>query len=267
MNTYLTTWNSAYSIGHEKVDQEHKKLFEIASKAYNCENNKTELMLIIKELIKYTKFHFSNEENYMESIGYKNIEEHKNIHKEIVNKLNQLIKKLKTSPIEDNIKELSNFINTNLLQHILIVDKKVHHSMKSREDLKKYFAWKSSYEVKDKKIDNEHKELFKVAIEALNYHDKDIKKHIKTTINKLYEYMKCHFENEEKYMASIEYSDLKNHVAQHKKIINEMNSFIKSIPLLTLVDFERKLIEYIDIWLIGHIIYEDRKIVNENNNK
>lgn len=255
------SWDNAYSIGHDKVDKEHKRLFEIASEIYQCNNNKEEVMSIVKELIKYTKFHFKNEENYMKSIGYAGLEEHSNIHNQIVQNLNVLVKKFPTMQVGEIVKSLTDFIYSGILQHILLVDKKVHHTMKSRLELKHHFQWKNDYKINHEIIDKEHEELFKIALKALNYHDKDIKKHIKKTISELYEYMKKHFENEEDYMLEIGYPELGQHIDQHMKIIEEMNNFIKSIPTLKLIDFERKLIEYIDIWLINHILYEDRKIL------
>lgn len=261
MNFNLLTWDESYKIGNNKVDSEHKKLFDIASKIYQNKINKEELMLIVKELVKYTKFHFANEENYMQSIDYEKVKEHKEIHKGIVNDLNKIIKELGTISLEEAIEKLSDFIYSGILQHILLVDKRVHFNMKSREELKSHFAWKNSYKINYESIDKEHEELFKLAIEALNYHDKDIKKHIRITIKKLYDYMQTHFKHEEEYMRNIAYLNLKEHMAQHEIIIKEMNNFIKSIPNLKIEEFERNLIEYIDIWLIGHIIYEDRKIV------
>ncbi|GEM_PF-3987588 len=41
-----------------------------------------------------------------------------------------------------------------------------------------------------------------------------------------------------------------------------MNLFIKEIPILVPEIVERKVIEYIDIWLVNHIVYEDQKISN-----
>lgn len=122
--------------------------------------------------------------------------------------------------------------------------------------------WRSDYKVFDEMIDKEHKELFDISLKALDYHGTDIKTHVKLTITELYEYMKKHFENEEKYMQEIGYINFEEHKILHEKIINQMNEFLKSLPKLKIVDFEKKLIEYMDIWLINHILYEDRKIIS-----
>jgi hemerythrin len=75
--------------------------------------------------------------------------------------------------------------------------------------------------------------------------------------------MKSHFEHEEKYMTSINYPESYDHTILHEKIIEEMNNFLKSISKMSIEEVERRLIEYIDIWLINHILYEDRKIIRK----
>lgn len=257
----ITTWDNAYSIGHDKIDQEHEKLFDIANKIYSC-NDKDTLINIVKELIKYTKFHFKNEENFMEAIAYTDLKYHKKLHSLLVASLNKIIQNLRDQTIEKSISQLSSLVNNNILQHILLEDKKVHHAIKSREDLKERFRWRVEYKLKNELLDKEHEQLFIIALDSLNYNKKDIKTYIKITINKLYEYMKTHFEHEEAYMEEINYPLLEEHKKLHENIIIQMNEFIKKLAKLNIEEFEKKLIEYMDIWLINHILYEDRKFIN-----
>ena len=82
-----------YKIGVEQIDEQHKKLFELADKAYML--LKDELVIdkydkiveILEELKEYTIFHFRSEEEYMQSIGYKRLftqkVEHDNFIKEL----------------------------------------------------------------------------------------------------------------------------------------------------------------------------------------
>lgn len=261
-NNEMVNWDDAYSIGHDKIDSEHKRLFEIAKEIYTCPKDTNSVMEIVKELVRYTKVHFRNEENYMRSIDFPNLEEHAKIHREIIDSLNATIQRIKSLPVEEIIKNVSIFIYGSVLQHILVEDKKVHHARRTREELKEIFRWKSDYKVDQEQIDEEHKKLFEIAIRALNYNDTDIKAHIRLTIGELYTYMKTHFENEEKYMQDIGYPEAYSHSVLHDKIIEQMNDFIKTLPSLKIEEFERKLIEYMDIWLINHILFEDRKISN-----
>jgi hemerythrin len=68
-----------YYTGIDFIDQEHTKLFEIANKAYEVLTNDfipdkyDYIVEVINELRDYTKYHFSHEESYMNSISYKRI--------------------------------------------------------------------------------------------------------------------------------------------------------------------------------------------------
>lgn len=260
MSTVIS-WDKAFSVGHEKIDSEHKKLFEIANKIPKYKNDQKKVLEIIKELISYTNFHFKNEEVVMELAGYKDLEKHKQLHKELIKSLSSTIKEMKTLNLEEVIDKLNSLVNDNIVQHILIEDKKFHHNIKNRDQLKTNFKWNSQYKVYEERIDKEHKVLFDIALKALDYHDTDIKSHIKITINELYDYMKTHFSHEEEFMEKIKYPKIEEHKKIHSSIIEQMNEFIKSLSKISIIEFERKLIEYIDIWLIGHILYEDRKII------
>ncbi|MDE6885925.1 MAG: hypothetical protein K2P17_02645 [Helicobacteraceae bacterium] len=77
-------WKDEYSIHNEHLDNQHKKLFEIAKRADNMvkeQIDSQEVKKVILELFNYMKTHFHDEELYMESIGYSKLREHKEIHK------------------------------------------------------------------------------------------------------------------------------------------------------------------------------------------
>jgi len=257
----VTAWDDAFSIGHEKIDSEHKRLFEIAAKIYEYSNEPEMIIKIVRELVLYTKFHFKNEEDFMRSINFKGLDKHKKLHKKVIDELNIIVKNINTRTIEESVFKLNTLVNKNILQHILIEDKKVHHAIKTREELKDNFKWKKEYKVCNKLLDEEHQQLFDIAENALDYNNTDIKTHIKITINELYDYMKVHFEDEERYMKEIGYPQFDEHKILHESIIHQMNDFIKQLSTLSIIEFEKKLIEYMDIWLINHILYEDRKII------
>lgn len=111
------------------IDEQHKRLFEIANEAYTLLTNEfvvdkyDEIIEIINELKSYTKFHFKTEENYMESIGYRKIFSQKVAHKEFIDEL----EKININDIDLNqekaIRELLSFLNSWLIDHILHCDK------------------------------------------------------------------------------------------------------------------------------------------------
>ncbi len=118
-----------YYLGVDVIDQEHKKLFEIAEEAYKLLNDEfvpdkfDYIAKILEELKNYTIFHFEDEEKYMENIQYKKVFSHKIEHQEFIEKLNQIDLK----EIEENqdkaLLEILNFLNDWLVNHILYTDK------------------------------------------------------------------------------------------------------------------------------------------------
>ncbi len=68
-------------------------------------------------------------------------------------------------------------------------------------------------------------------------------------------------------MQSIKYPELKTQEIEHKKIISSMNLFIKKLPKMKILDIEKELAHFVQIWFISHIVYEDKKItqwINQN---
>lgn len=264
-NCDITKWHDRYLIGHDQVDLEHKKLFKYANEIILNNGDMEKAYDSLKKLIKYTRYHFANEELYMKSINYKGLSEHKLLHAKIVDDLDLFIKNMFELTHDEIITKLKQFVVDSLIGHILTEDKRVHHSIKDDLTLKKVFQWKDTYNLNNETIDEEHKKLFEIAIKALTIDDsftkKEKRKRIKAIIVELYKYMKLHFEHEDELMKKINYPDYDIHKEKHHTIIKQMNKFIKKLPEYGLNKFKRKLIEYIDIWLVNHILNDDKKIM------
>lgn len=82
-------WNNAYKVGIEKMDSHHKKLFSLIEETHNCleKNDDNELLKALDDLLEYTNYHFNAEEELLQKHKYINIEEHKSIHKKLINNL------------------------------------------------------------------------------------------------------------------------------------------------------------------------------------
>ncbi|WP_324170515.1 hemerythrin domain-containing protein [Sulfurimonas sp.] len=255
-------WMNVYSLGDSKIDSEHKKLFELAVVIEECKDNKNQLELAVKTLVKYTKFHFRSEEIYMRELEYEKLAEHISIHKQIVESLNQIVLDMSKNSQDRTYELICDFVKNGLVQHIIIEDKKLQHFKRNKLGLRAMFTWKNDYKLNIEMIDEEHQGLFKIALKALKFkNDSDLKVHIRQIIIDLNNYMKKHFDHEEDFMKSIEYPGLEEHKILHQNIINQINGLIVNIASMTLLEFEKELLTYIDIWLINHIIFEDKKIM------
>lgn len=113
----------------EIIDQQHQKLFEITTEAYMLLTNDfkvdkyDKILDILESLRDYTQFHFKTEEKYMESINYKRLFSHKIAHNSFIKKLDELDFTHIDANQDDSLKELLQFLNDWLVDHILQDDK------------------------------------------------------------------------------------------------------------------------------------------------
>jgi len=118
-----------YYTGIEFIDQEHKKLFDIANKAYDLLKNEfipdkyDYIMELINELKDYAKYHFDHEETYMSSIKYKRFLSQKVAHDEFIEKINQYDSEIVDERQRESLLELCEFLTTWLVEHIYRQDK------------------------------------------------------------------------------------------------------------------------------------------------
>ncbi|TEY02440.1 bacteriohemerythrin [Campylobacter sp. US33a] len=128
----LPKWDNSYSVHNARIDDQHKKLFELAAEVERISDRpvcKSDVKNLLAEFFTYMKNHFNDEEKYMQMIGYPNYEEHKKIHKEIIQMMIDLIKDIRST---NDLKEKLYVIAKQwLLGHILYEDMKVEKWRKS----------------------------------------------------------------------------------------------------------------------------------------
>lgn len=112
-------------------------------------------------------------------------------------------------------------------------------------------------------IDEEHKQLFDYANEAYELlHEEftpDKYDDIAAILEKLREYTKKHFADEEAYMESIQYKRLFTQKIQHNQFIEKLEQF----DLAHLKDSDcqdeqiMEILDFLTNWLIDHILHVD----------
>ena len=85
--------------------------------------SKDVLSELIMGMIDYTNYHFNSEENYMESIGYPDLDKHKILHNEYIGKLNEYYDKIVSGKMILSI-EVTNYLKNWLVNHIKGTDQK-----------------------------------------------------------------------------------------------------------------------------------------------
>lgn len=79
-------WKDEFNIGIDAIDKEHQRLFSIINRLFVLRHEEQKSGKACEEGIRYfyehAIRHFTDEENYMELIGYKNLKIHKRVHKD-----------------------------------------------------------------------------------------------------------------------------------------------------------------------------------------
>ena len=125
--------------------------------------------------------------------------------------------------------------------------------------------WRSEYNINNFKIDSEHQKLFAIAREAINVtklkDDIEINTKLKEIITKLFDYVNYHFKNEEEYMTERSYPESSNHKILHENILEMLKELISNINTLELDQIQKTLQEFIENYIIKHILNDDKRIL------
>lgn len=120
--------------GIEFIDNEHRRLFEIAEETYQLKNAEfipdkyDQINDLLNELKEYTIMHFSHEEEYMQSIGYKKLFTQKTQHQAFINWLEEHELEGIDEEYEDQdavIDNILKYLTDWLVNHILYTDKQI----------------------------------------------------------------------------------------------------------------------------------------------
>lgn len=130
----MLTWTNDLMVSVPKVDEQHQKLVELVNSLYNAMKTgkgKEVSGKILKELIDYTSYHFSTEEEYMRQYSYPDMENHIQEHKKLVASVLDFKKRYDNNEIAITV-DLFKFLNNWLVDHILGADKKMGNFLKTR---------------------------------------------------------------------------------------------------------------------------------------
>jgi hemerythrin-like metal-binding protein len=121
----IFAWNESYSVRVQQMDEQHRKLFDIInSLAEAMRGGKGDDVVrdTVEQLAVYTRTHFLQEEALMQKTGYSGLAAHKELHRKLMEDVEQYKRALEegrsASPIS-----LLNFIRQWLVHHIREADK------------------------------------------------------------------------------------------------------------------------------------------------
>lgn len=123
----MIRWNDDYSVGIDKVDDEHKLLINKVNDLYAAvisHESSTTILPLLDDLMEFTVYHFTEEEDLMRAAGYKGYDSHKIVHDSIVGKLTEFRRRYTVSENQRRTGlEMTVFLKGWLYKHIQIADK------------------------------------------------------------------------------------------------------------------------------------------------
>lgn len=248
---------------------EHEQLVALinGTEKMLAENN-TELHVLAKnfqkKLKEYAQTHFTHEEHYMELHDDPELPLQKKEHMAFINKVAAF--QVDETITEKDLEDMMQFMARWLFGHILSSDVMIGQ-MKDETDKNDPFAFTDDYITGVHPIDTQHKQLFAIIKEANDLisedllHDKYDK--IMEILDRLQNYTREHFSDEEEYMKEIGYPKLEEQMRAHEAFIdklvhidvNELDAIDENQQ-----DYLIRLIDFLLTWLSNHILKADKQI-------
>ncbi|MED5239803.1 MAG: bacteriohemerythrin [Pseudomonadota bacterium] len=117
-------WGPQYELDILVIDQQHKRIVEFIN-TLDTLVGKPDAYLgvarILYDLVDYTESHFSFEEALMERAGYKELDDHHQVHRQFTQRIESLLRS--TEKGEDVAEALLQLLEKWLLHHILEEDR------------------------------------------------------------------------------------------------------------------------------------------------
>lgn len=131
-------WKKQFNIGVDSIDHAHRKLFSIVRKLIHLSEDENNGPWACAEGIKYFKSyaiqHFTDEEAYMQSIGYQGYEVHKHLHDDMRSKTLPALEKdlLESDYSQESIHHFIGICLGWLTAHIMIEDRAITGKISNR---------------------------------------------------------------------------------------------------------------------------------------
>jgi hemerythrin len=125
-------WKPEYSVGIERIDSQHREIFETINRLYWAIQEKQQVQIvgsILAEMERYVYTHLKDEETLMQGRHYPDFEVHRASHKAFTQKTNELIMRHQGT-YGDISSDVFQFLRTWWISHIIGMDQKYIPYMK-----------------------------------------------------------------------------------------------------------------------------------------
>jgi len=129
-------WQSSYSVGNEKLDNQHKKIIEFLNTLYWTlrEGMQRQVLLsILDELNDYTLTHLREEEELLKACNYPDYETHWGMHEKLKARTFRFRKRFQYDYQAEFVSDFFEFLKEWWIAHITQVDKKYEPYLKKSD--------------------------------------------------------------------------------------------------------------------------------------
>lgn len=126
--------------------------------------------------------------------------------------------------------------------------------------------WSKDFSIKNIQLDKQHELIFEIAEIAndlaLKIQDNDVqhKNDLKQILTKLFQYVKIHFKDEEKFMESIDFPLIEEHRKSHQILLKKTKELLEHSNDIVKMSFELSTLT--KDWILDHFANEDLWIAN-----
>ncbi|HFN3419246.1 iron-binding protein [Campylobacter jejuni] len=126
--------------------------------------------------------------------------------------------------------------------------------------------WSKDFSIKNIQLDKQHELIFEIAEIAndlaLKIQDNDVqrKNDLKQILTKLFQYVKIHFKDEEKFMESIDFPLIEEHRKSHQILLKKTKELLEHSNDIVKMSFELSTLT--KDWILDHFAIEDLWIAN-----
>jgi len=122
----LLTWSSKYSVGVQRMDEQHTVLFGMLNDLHESMMKGQAKQIVgplLKKLAAYTQEHFTAEEGLMRTSGYAGLAQHRVLHRDLIKQVDEFAGRYVRGESALNM-QLLNFLRDWLSTHIQNEDQK-----------------------------------------------------------------------------------------------------------------------------------------------
>lgn len=259
-----------YLIGVKQIDDDHREFFQLIREVQELledewiSDKHDRISDMLSRLERHAEEHFRHEEAYMERIRHPELKLQKQQHAEFIEKIRELGTAADGYDQQELLGDILKLLIKWLYKHILGPDLMIGKLAPSKEWNLSPPVFTEEYLTDIELVDEEHKELFRTIGKLLAIITDDFTSprfsEIAGLLKELRIFLKSHCKDEEEYMASIRYRELKAHQAAHETFIARLDELYVNEINAEHEHALKELMAFLTEGLVDHILHMDIRI-------